>query len=157
MVNLASLTARELAEHKRKQADAKRNKAAKKKNKNKIKKKPIKMDRESVEKRRMLKLDVQRALKNKKNVKGRGDGTTMGGPNMFNKLEKQAVILSRTIKKNNKSSTRKELEKLNAEANKLFNEKNSKVIKISVDNSGIPESKAILKAFNKLKKLLNKK
>ena len=69
----------------------------KKKNdaKNKAKKKPMKMDRESVEKRRMLKLDVQRVLRNKKGVKGRGDGTTMGGPNTYNALEKQALKLKK--------------------------------------------------------------
>ena len=65
------------------------------KNKGKAKKKPMKMDRESVEKRRMLKLDVQRVLRNKKGVKGRGDGTTMGGPNMSNALEKQALKLKK--------------------------------------------------------------
>tara|TARA_R100001377_G_scaffold73866_1_gene50026 strand:- start:42 stop:458 length:417 start_codon:yes stop_codon:yes gene_type:complete len=54
MVNLASLTSRELANYKAEQANIKRNKASKKKNKGKDKKKLLKMDRESVEKRRVI-------------------------------------------------------------------------------------------------------
>jgi len=65
------------------------------KNKGKAKKTAMKMDRESVEKRRMTKLEQQRVLRNKKGVKGRGDGTTMGGPNMYNALEKQALKLKK--------------------------------------------------------------
>ena len=65
------------------------------KNKGKAKKTAMKMDRESVEKRRMTKLEQQRVLRNKKGVKGRGDGTTMGGPNMSNALEKQALKLKK--------------------------------------------------------------
>ena len=65
MVNLASLTSRELANYKAEQANIKRNKASKKKNKGKDKKKLLKMDRESVEKRRMAKLEKIR-LKLKK-------------------------------------------------------------------------------------------
>ena len=67
------------------------------KNKGKAKKTAMKMDRESVEKRRMTKLEQQRVLRNKKGVKGRGDGTTMGGPNMYNALEKQALKLKKMM------------------------------------------------------------
>ena len=78
-----------------KKAYDKKNKVVKKKPQ--VKKKNLTpMDRESVEKRRMTKLEQQRVLRNKKGVKGRGDGTTMGGPNMFNALEKQAVKLKKT-------------------------------------------------------------
>jgi len=86
---------RDAAEAKQREKLKELKKAYDKKNKGKVKKKPMKMDRESVEKRRMLKLDVQRVLKNKKGLKGRGDGTTMGGPNMYNALEKQALKLKK--------------------------------------------------------------
>jgi len=77
-----------------KKAYDKKNKVVKKKPQ--VKKKNLTpMDRESVEKRRMTKLEQQRVLRNKKGVKGRGDGTTMGGPNMSNALEKQALKLKK--------------------------------------------------------------
>jgi len=77
-----------------KKAYDKKNKVVKKKPQ--VKKKNLTpMDRESVEKRRMTKLEQQRVLRNKKGVKGRGDGTTMGGPNMYNALEKQALKLKK--------------------------------------------------------------
>ena len=77
-----------------KKAYDKKNNIAKRKPR--VKKKNLtSMDRESVEKRKMIKLEQQRVLRNKKGVKGRGDGTTMGGPNMSNALEKQALKLKK--------------------------------------------------------------
>ena len=91
---------RDAAEKKQREKLAELKKAYDKKN-NIVKKKPLvkkksmKMDRESVEKRRMTKLEQTRVLRNKKGVKGRGDGTTMGGPNTYNTLEKQALKLKK--------------------------------------------------------------
>jgi len=59
-----------------------------------------------------------------------------------------------------KSDIKKALSKKNKKSDKSIKTSirpKARIIKISVDESGIPESKAILKAFNKLKKLLNKK
>ena len=59
-----------------------------------------------------------------------------------------------------KSDIKKALSKKNKKSDKSIKTSitpKARVIKISVDNSGIPESKAILKAFNELKKLLKMK
>jgi len=92
---------REEAEAKRQKKLVELKKAYDKKNniakrKPRVKKKNLTpVDRASVEKRSMTRLEQQRVLRNKKGVKGRGDGTTMGGPNMFNALEKQALKLKK--------------------------------------------------------------
>ena len=89
-------------------------------------------------------------IKKRKSTKPKLYGRDLAEAKHLEKLENLKIVndIKKMLVKENKNSSKSIKTSIRPKA---------RIIKISVDESGIPESKAILKAFNKLKKLLNKK
>tara|TARA_R110000851_G_scaffold74492_1_gene164258 strand:+ start:6 stop:434 length:429 start_codon:yes stop_codon:yes gene_type:complete len=134
-------------------------------------KKPKLIGRDLAEAKRLEKLDAIRQKRlDKKNKKAKPSGLSMN-PSIIKKRKSTKPKLTGRDLADAKRQEKLEVLKLKSDIKKALSKKNKKsdksiktsirpkarLIKISVDNSGIPESKSILKAFNKLKKLLKMK
>tara|TARA_R110002096_G_scaffold100861_1_gene223328 strand:- start:93 stop:521 length:429 start_codon:yes stop_codon:yes gene_type:complete len=134
-------------------------------------KKPKLTGRDLAERKREEKLiEIRQKRLDKKNKKAKPSGLSMI-PSIIKKRKPTKPKLTGRDLADAKRQEKLEVLKLKSDIKKTLSKKSNKsdksiktsirpkarLIKISVDNSGIPESKSILKAFNKLKKLLKMK